>query len=78
LKKIGSKKNLHSLPVKKKRELIEKDRTDLSIVKQCKLIGLNRSSYYTEPKNLELKDYEIMHKIDEIFPDHPYSGTRRI
>jgi len=27
---------------------------------------------------LDKDDYKIMHRIDEIFTDHPYYGTRRM
>ncbi|MBP7190676.1 MAG: IS3 family transposase [Rickettsiaceae bacterium] len=64
--------------MEKKRAIIEHDKADLTIAEQCKLIGLNRSSYYARPKSLELKDYEIMRKIDEVFTEHPYFGTRRM
>lgn len=51
----------------------------LSIARQCELIELNRSVYYYKPvESLEDSDYEVMNKIDEIFTEHPYYGTRRM
>ena len=47
-------------------------------LRQCDLLELNRSSYYFKPKGLDLEDYAIMRKMDEIFTEHPYYGTRRM
>lgn len=52
---------------------------NLSIARQCELIELNRSSYYYRSKEtLDEKDYRIIRRIDEIFTEHPYYGTRRM
>lgn len=50
----------------------------LSIRDQCDLIGLNRSSYYFKEKPLKKEDLEVMRRIDEIFTEHPFYGTRRM
>lgn len=54
------------------------DIQNLSIARQCELIELNRAAYYYKPKSLEESDYKIMNRIDEIFTEHPYYGTRRM
>jgi len=54
------------------------DIPNLSIARQCALIELNRAAYYYKPKSLEELDYKIMNRIDEIFTEHPYYGTRRM
>ena len=36
------------LPLESKRELIEPVNREISIVRQCELLGLNRSRYYYE------------------------------
>ena len=71
------KKNLVSLDLEVKKQMITYD-LNLSIVKQCELIELNRAAYYYRPKELDETDYKIMRKIDEIFTEHPYYGTRRM
>ncbi len=38
------------MSVEQKRELISPTFPQLSIAKQCKLLGLQRSSYYVKPK----------------------------
>jgi len=53
--------------------------SNLTIARQCELLGLNRSSYYYKPKNsLDDGDYKALSRIDEIFTEHPYYGTRRM
>ena len=50
----------------------------LSIKKQCNLLGLNRSSYYTKSIGLRPHELQILNRMDEIFTDHPYYGNRRM
>jgi len=61
-----------------KKELIEMKNEQLSIKKQCDLLGLNRSSYYTKPIGLQPQELQILNRMDEIFTDHPYYGNRRM
>ena len=61
-----------------KKQMIEKH-PKLSMVRQCELIELNRSVYYYKSRKcLSKQDYDVMNKIDEIFTEHPYYGTRRM
>lgn len=61
-----------------KKAMIEKG-SNLNISRQCELIELNRSAfYYNSRANLAEEDYRVMHRIDEIFTEHPYYGTRRM
>ncbi len=67
------------LSTEEKRCCIEKEHPELSIKKQCKLIGLNRSSYYYQPKKpLHNKDLKLMNLIDEQYTKHPFFGSRQI
>ena len=66
------------MDVKAKRALINPKDFKLSIKRQCELLGLNRSSYYSKAKSLSPRDYEILKKMDEIFTEHPYYGARRM
>lgn len=61
-----------------KKQLIEKNLPSLSIKRQCTLLALNRASYYMQKKNLTAEDLEVLNKMDEIFTEHPYYGTRRM
>ena len=58
--------------------MITLDDPDITITKQCQLLGLSRSSYYYEPYCESSWHLEIMRKIDEIFMAHPFYGKRRI
>lgn len=53
----------------------------LSTTHQADLLSVNRSSLYQRPRKpsqRELESIQIMHRIDEIYTDHPYYGYRRI
>jgi putative transposase len=69
------KKNLVS-STKDLKTLIERKHRQLNISDQCKLLGLPRSSYYHE--ELPEEDYNLflMHKIDELYTEHPTLGSR--
>lgn len=51
----------------------------MSIAKQCEMLSLNRSSFYTQPdEEPKSEKIEIMHTIDRIYTDYPFYGHRRI
>lgn len=54
------------------------DNSQLCIKKQCELLGLNRSSYYARPIGVTLDDQKILNRMDEIYTEHPYYGSRRM
>lgn len=56
-----------SVSLSDKRELVEAGHEALSIVRQCELLGLNRSSLYYQPEPIAEADLAIMHRIDEIY-----------
>lgn len=64
--------------VSEKRLHIEKEHPELSIVRQCELLGLSRSSYYYQPVPVDPYELELMHKIDEIYTGAPFYGSRKI
>src|SRR6478609_7493066 len=45
--------------------LIDVGHPDLSVRRQCELLGLNRSSFYYEPVGETAEDLRLMRKIDE-------------
>lgn len=67
-----------NLSVSKKCELIEANNDMIGISRQCELLGLTRSRYYYRPCSESLENLRIMHRIDEIFTEHPYFGVARI
>jgi len=50
----------------------------LSIVQQCRIVGISRTSMYYEPKPISSRDIELMRLIDEIHLRYPFYGSRRI
>lgn len=50
----------------------------LSMTKQCRVIGLNRSSLYYQAKPYSEDELRIFNEIDKIYTDFPYYGHRKI
>lgn len=77
LRTIGSKKNL-DLSINEKRAAIDRDHPEISMSRQCELLGLPPSTYYYKPREPREEDLAIMQAIDRIFTKHPFFGSRRI
>jgi putative transposase len=58
--------------------MIEPKSQQLSISRQCKILDINRSSYYYRPKPIKQEDLDLMRKIDELYLENPSSGSRTI
>jgi putative transposase len=61
-----------------KRPLIEIGHPELSVRRQCTLLGLNRSSLYYEPAGETPETLRLMRLIDEQYTARPYYGSRRM
>ena len=59
----------------KRRRMISKGHTKLSVVNQCKLLNLNRSGIYYKPQNESLLNLELMRLMDEHYLEHPEKGA---
>lgn len=66
------------MPVKERIKLIELESTKLSIVKQCKLLDVNRSSVYYEPKLESEENLMIMKLLDKLYLNIPFYGCRKL
>lgn len=68
------------MSVAEKKSLIDSDYRELSIQRQCELIGLPCSSYYRKNKNVQEspENLKIMRLIDEEYTRHPFYGTRKM
>jgi putative transposase len=66
------------LSVEEKKKLIGAEDEKLSIRKQCELLQLHRSNLYYEPVKVSEESLRVMHRIDEIFTESPFFGSRRI
>jgi putative transposase len=58
--------------------LIEPCHKELSIRRQCELLKLTRSNLYYEPVKVSEETLRIMNRIDEIFTEIPFYGSRKI
>lgn len=74
----GSKKNLKSLSLDQRRSLIREGDSDLSLRRQCHLVDLNRSSLYYRPVSVSAEEQVLMNRLDEIFTESPFYGSRRL
>jgi putative transposase len=66
------------MSVEEKREIIERRHREISIRRQCELLNLTRSNIYYEPVEVSEETLRIMGRIDEIFTESPFYGSRRI
>jgi putative transposase len=65
------------LTAEEKRQWINPEHS-LSIAAQCRLLGLPRCSYYYRPVETAEHDLMLMRRIDEIYTEYPFSGSRKI
>jgi putative transposase len=60
------------------RALVEIGHPQLSICRQCELLGLARSSFYYEPAEETVENLALMRLIDEQYTARPFYGSRRM
>jgi putative transposase len=58
--------------------LIDEDHPELSVRRQCELVGLNRSTLYYEPTPETPGNLALMRLIDQEYTAHPFLGSRKI
>jgi putative transposase len=58
--------------------LIEPNHPELSLRRQCELIGLNRASYYYQPAQESELNLRLMRLIDEQYLKTPFYGWPRM
>jgi putative transposase len=58
--------------------LIEVGHPQLSVRRQCQLLGLNRSSLYYQPAAESLENLRLMRLLDQEYTAHPFYGSRRL
>jgi len=69
---------LRSLDLSSKKSLVTSKLNNLSLTRQCELLGLNRSSFYYRPVPMSEYDLSMMRRIDEIYTDVSTYGYRKI
>jgi len=60
------------------RSLIDGDSSELSVRRQCELLGLSRSSFYYEAATETEANLRLMRLIDEQYMETPFFGSRRM
>ena len=73
----GSKKNL-PLTSDDKKKLLDPGHQEISLRRQCELLGLNRSNVYYRPREANAEKRKLLRLIDEIYTSSPYYGARKI
>jgi putative transposase len=58
--------------------MIEAEHPTLSVVRQCDLVGLARSSLYYRARGESEENLELMRSIDEAYTRWPFYGVRRM
>ena len=69
---------LKSLGLNEKKALMEPELKNISILEQCDICGISRSSYYYKPVPLSEYELKILNAIDKIYTDNPEYGYRFI
>jgi putative transposase len=58
--------------------LVEPGHPQLSVRRQCELLGLSRSGLYYEPAAETAENLRLMRLLDEEYTAHPFLGSRRL
>lgn len=61
-----------------RRTAVEMQGSAISLVRQCDLLGVNRSTLYRKRVGIDRAPVDLMVAIDEIYTAHPFKGARRI
>jgi putative transposase len=58
--------------------MIDRERRDLSVRRQCELLRLSRSGLYYEPEPTSPEQLALMRRIDELHLKYPFYGSRKL
>ncbi len=72
------KKKVLSLTRPERLALVEYAANELSLTAQADVLGISRSSLYYHPVPLSPEEVRIKHRIDAIYTQYPFYGSRRI
>ena len=62
----------------RRRATIRHDHPRLSLSRQCRLLSVSRSSLYHRPKGENAQNLGLMRRIDELFLEYPFYGSRQM
>jgi putative transposase len=57
---------------------VERGRSKLPLTVQADLLSLSRASLYYRPRTPSLEEVAIKHRIDALYTQYPFYGSRRI
>jgi len=57
---------------------VEENHPEISVRRQCDLLGVNRSGLYYEPRGESAENLQLMRLIDEQYTRTPFYGSRRM
>ena len=66
------------MSVERRRALIEPGHGQLSVVRQCELVSIGRSSFYYQPVGETAENLALMRLIDAQFLETPWYGSRQM
>jgi putative transposase len=58
--------------------MIDREHPELSLVRQCSLLGVSRSSLYYQPAPASAEDLELMALLDRQYLKTPFYGSRKM
>ena len=58
--------------------LVERESSELPLTQQAELLSISRSSLYYQPREPSAEEIAIKHRIDELYTQYPFYGSRRI
>ena len=61
-----------------RRDMVDREHPSLSLVRQCALLGVSRSSIYYRPRAASAEGLSLMGEIDRQYLETPFYGSRRM
>ena len=58
--------------------LVERESRELPLTQQAELLSVSRSSLYYHPREPSAEEIAIKHRIDELYTQYPFYGSRKI
>src|SRR2546429_2126953 len=58
--------------------LVERESSSLPLIQQAALLSVSRSSLYYHPREPSAEEIAIKHRIDELYTQCPFYGSRKI
>lgn len=59
-------------------KMIARPHSDFSVIKQCAMLKVPRSTLYYKPEPVRDEELKLMRRIDEIYTKWPFYGARRL